>query len=184
MSNIFCGAMSLCGNDRKIGWRCNDLVDDVMAKNRSKVRSAKHSASKRYPLARQLLLPLSLEKARSLSLELHLTLVALRNGCAHHDFVIRLFNAVGVARFLHEAKHGRETSEHSLFDAAWKVLLVVGRQIREGCSPVMSGADILFVERVIILYDKQISVASVHDLVIAHRRLEHFLMQMQKKMTG
>ncbi|WP_175891581.1 hypothetical protein [Burkholderia cepacia] len=93
-----------------------------MSANPKKKRSAGRVPGRR-SLTREMLLPLGPARARALSLEHHLALVAQRTGQAGVEVMARLFIAIGAARFLHEATHGRATPEQPHFEQAWRALI-------------------------------------------------------------
>jgi len=122
-------------------------------------------------------LPLGPARARALSLEHHLALVALRTGQAGVDVITRLFNAIGAARFLHEATHGRVSPEQPHFEQAWRALLAYANQIREGRPAAMNEVDLKFLEQLVLLHDEQMATTPVHQLLDARQRLGRWLDQ-------
>ncbi|KWN16836.1 hypothetical protein WT83_14115 [Burkholderia territorii] len=116
-------------------------------------------------------------RARALSLEHHLALVALRTGQPSVDIIARLFNAIGAARFLHEAAHGQETPEQSRFEQAWRVLLECSNRMREGRPAAMNEADLVDLQKLVLLHDEQMATTPVHQLLAARHRLGHWLDQ-------
>ncbi|WP_155646822.1 hypothetical protein [Burkholderia territorii] len=117
-----------------------------MSANPKKSRSAGRAPGRR-PLTRELLLPLGPARARALSLEHHLALVALRTGKPGVEVIARLFNAIEAARFLHEATHGRATPEQPRFEQAWHALIACANRLREGEPAAMSEADFACLEK-------------------------------------
>jgi hypothetical protein len=122
-------------------------------------------------------LPLAPARARALSLEYHLALVALRTGQPSVEVIARLFNAIGAARFLHEATHGRATPEHPHFEQAWRALLACANRLRKGEPAPMSETDFAYLEKLALLHDEQLATTPVHQLVAARQQLGRWLDQ-------
>ncbi|KWE34915.1 hypothetical protein WT50_26025 [Burkholderia territorii] len=115
-----------------------------------------------------------------------MALVTLRSGQASVDLVARLFNAIGAARFLHEAAHGRESPEQVRFEVAGQALLECASRIRDGQSAPLSEADLALLEQMVTLHDAQMTITPLHELQAARRRVDRWLTQCQQldAMTG
>ncbi|WP_345817816.1 hypothetical protein AAGS40_29870 (plasmid) [Paraburkholderia sp. PREW-6R] len=117
--------------------------------------------------------------AREQSLENHLSLASLRAGHASVDVMARLFNAIGTARCLHEADHGRDAAERADFDRAWQVLLERSRNGRNA-SLVVTEEDFRLLARLVSLHDEQMTITPLHRLLAARMRFNESLRQTLK----
>jgi hypothetical protein len=120
-----------------------------------------------------MLLPLAGSVARRKSLEHHLALTILQDGGGDADVVSRLFNAVYLAYFIHEATSGRNgldpfvAAETALHSAAI-------RGAAEGMWSLCDEGNAA-VEQVLVLHDRQLANCPSYKVAHAQDRLNRFL---------
>ncbi|MDP9650948.1 hypothetical protein [Paraburkholderia caledonica] len=142
-----------------------------MAPTRKK-RRPRQSGGRR-PMTRGMLLPLPAATSRRRSLEHHLALAALRAGNCDIQLIGRLFRAVYVAYFVHEALNG----QHSLapFRTSEAALQAIATRIKAGGGWSLPESDHRVLEHVLSLHDEQLSTIPSHQIARADEQLNIFL---------
>jgi hypothetical protein len=127
----------------------------------------------RTPMGKEMLLPLAAHVARQTSLEHHLALATLRSGKGGSDTVGRLFHAIYVSYFVHEATTGRVDLD--VFRAAEAALQ--GSAVRGKGNGVcdISGDGCTAVEQVLTIHDRQLESIPRHVIENAQKRLDRFM---------
>ena len=135
-------------------------------------RKARPGANRK-PLSKSLLLPMSAQSAREMSLAHHLALAACRGDSANRHQINELVRSVYMAYFLQRMGYGDlpfECYEHAeaAFENALAVAAKCGRWI-------ISEQDAPVIERLLTLHDQQLSEAPMHRVVDAENQLRQFL---------
>ncbi|KWE70433.1 hypothetical protein WL77_11490 [Burkholderia ubonensis] len=120
-----------------------------------------------------MLLPLSTEKVRALSLENHMALAVVRSGNGDCDQVICLLRVVYLAFFMRgETASG---SDLDLYRRAEAVLdICIGRAER-GEAWTLREDELADVERVLVVHDEQLAAVLKHRYLAAWDRLQRFV---------
>ncbi|WP_232450820.1 hypothetical protein [Burkholderia ubonensis] len=128
---------------------------------------------RRAGLTKEMLLPLSTEKVRALSLENHMALAAVRSGNGDCDQVVCLLRVVYFAFFMRgETASG---SDLDLYRRAEAVLDVcIGRAERGGAWTLRED-ELADVERVLVVHDEQLAAVPKHRYLAAWDRLQRFV---------
>jgi hypothetical protein len=131
------------------------------------------AGTKRKPLSKSLLLPMSAQSAREMSLAHHLALAACRGDSANRHQINELVRSVYMAYFLQRMGYGDlpfECYEHAeaAFENALAAAAKCGRWI-------ISGQDAPVIERLLALHDQQLSEAPMHRVAEAEKQLRQFL---------
>ena len=127
----------------------------------------------RKPLSKSLLLPMSAQSARDMSLAHHLALAACRGDSGNRHQINELVRSVYMAYFLQRMGFGEvpfECYEHA--EAAFENALAVATKSAQW---IISEQDAPVIERLLALHDQQLSEAPMHRVVEAERRLRQFL---------
>src|SRR5471032_782629 len=136
-------------------------------------RKAIRPGANRKPLSKSLLLPMSAQSAREMSLAQHLALAACRADSANRHQINELVRSVYMAYFLQRMGYGDlpfECYEHAeaAFENALAVAAKCGRWI-------ISEQDAPVIERLLTLHDQQLSEAPMHRVAEAEKQLRQFL---------
>lgn len=141
-----------------------------MARSSPRRRSAKSS---RKPLTREILLPLSATRARSISLENHLALATMRSGNGNVHQMSCLLKAVYLSHFLRDAVQADvHLDAFRLCEAALEISAATD-QVGQGWTLPDDTHETLAI--VLALHDKQLALVSRHQFTAAWERLERFL---------
>jgi hypothetical protein len=136
-------------------------------------RKATRTGANRKPLSKSLLLPMSAQSAREMSLAHHLALAACRGDSANRHQINELVRSVYMAYFLQRMGYGDlpfECYEHA--EAAFENALAVAAK----CGRWMiSDQDAPVIERLLALHDQQLSEAPMHRVAEAEKQLRQFL---------
>ncbi|HDR9201849.1 TPA: hypothetical protein QDB48_003175 [Burkholderia vietnamiensis] len=120
-----------------------------------------------------MLLPLSTEKVRSLSLEHHMALAVVRSGSGDCDQVICLLRVVYLAFFMrNETAPGADLS---LYQRAEAVLDACIARAERGETWTLLGDELVDVERVLVAHDEQLAAIPKHRYLDAWDRLQRFV---------
>src|SRR5476649_1169675 len=136
-------------------------------------RKAIRPGANRKPLSKSLLLPMSAQPARGMSLAHHLALAACRGDAANRHQINELVRSVYMAYYLQRMGFGEvpfECYEHA--EAAFENALAVAAKCARW---KISEQDARVIERLLALHDQQLSEAPMHRVVEAERRLRQFL---------
>ncbi|WP_213768687.1 hypothetical protein [Caballeronia sp. dw_19] len=124
-------------------------------------------------MTREMLLPTAAAAARTVSLQNHLALVALRQGQGNIDLAGELLKTVYLTHLLRDPENAHATLENviaaeqglkgSILDAA-----ITGKWI-------LSEIDCQAIQTVLELYDAQLAAVPVHRIVAAKARLSRIL---------
>ena len=136
-------------------------------------RKPTRPGANRKPLSKSLLLPMSAQSAREMSLAHHLALAACRGDSANRHQINELVRSVYMAYFLQRMGYGDlpfECYEHAeaAFENALAVAAKCGRWI-------ISEQDAPLIERLLALHDQQLSEAPMHRVAEAEKQLCQFL---------
>lgn len=125
------------------------------------------------PLSKQMLLPLSTEKVRSLSLEHHMALAAVRSGSGDCDHVICLLRVVYLSFFMRsETSSGADLG---LYRRAESVLGASIARAESGEAWTLREDELADVERVLVVHDEQLAAIPRHRYLAAWDRLQRFV---------
>ncbi|WP_176000859.1 hypothetical protein [Burkholderia vietnamiensis] len=117
-----------------------------------------------------MLLPLSTEKVRSLSLEHHMALAVVRSGSGDCDQVVSLLRVVYLAFFMRsEAASG---SDLNLYRRAEAVLDACIARAEPWMLQPSEAAD---VERLLVVHDAQLAAVPKHRYLAAWDQLQRFV---------
>ncbi|HDR9039045.1 TPA: hypothetical protein QDB07_006626 [Burkholderia vietnamiensis] len=120
-----------------------------------------------------MLLPLSSEKVRSLSLENHMALAVVRSGRGDCDQVICLLRVAYLAFFMRsETTSG---SDLDLYRRAEAVLDACSARAERGEAWVLREDELADVERVLVVHDGQLAAIPKHRYLVAWDRLQRFV---------
>jgi len=136
-------------------------------------RKSTRPGANRKPLSKSLLLPMSAQSAREMSLAHHLALAACRGDRANRHQINELVGTVYMAYFLQRMGFGDmplECYEHA--EAALENALAVAAK---SARWVITEQDAPVIERLLALHDKQLSEAPMHRVVEAEKQLRQFL---------
>jgi len=127
----------------------------------------------RKPLIKSLLLPMSAQSAREMSLAHHLALAACRGESASRHQLNELVRSVYMAYFLQRMGFGDLPFEcyeraEAAFENAFGVATKCGKWM-------LSEQDTPGIERLLALHDQQLSEAPMHRVVEAEKQLRRFL---------
>lgn len=135
-----------------------------------KTRSRK---SGRAPLTKDMLLPLSTEQVRALSLETHLALALLRAGNGRLDQMLCLLRAVYMAYFLRDETGSG--ADIALYRHADDALAACNARVEHGEPWRLHNDEAATVERVLIVYDEQLAAVPRYRYGQAWERLHRFI---------
>ena len=124
-------------------------------------------------MTRDMLLPLPATMSRRRSLEHHLALATLRAGNCNVELIGRLFRAVYLAYFVHEALNGH--SYLAPFRIAEAALHAIAARIKAGGDWSLSEADGRALEHVLSLHDEHLSTIASRRIAQADEQLKIFL---------
>ena len=136
-------------------------------------RKATRPGANRKPLSKSLLLPMSAQSAREMSLAHHLALAACRGDSGNRHQINELVRSVYMAYFLQRLGFGDmpfECYEHA--EAAFENALAVAAKSDRW---LISEQDAPVIERLLALHDRQLSEAPMHRVAEAERQLRQFL---------
>ncbi|SOE97454.1 hypothetical protein SAMN05414139_10582 [Burkholderia sp. D7] len=136
-------------------------------------RKATRAGANRKPLSKSLLLPMSAQSAREMSLAHHLALAACRGDSANRHQINELVRSVYMTYFLQRMGFGDmpfECYEHA--EAAFENALAVAAK---SAKWMISDQDAPVIERLLALHDQQLSEAPMHRVVEAEKQLRQFL---------
>ncbi|WP_321791869.1 hypothetical protein [Burkholderia pyrrocinia] len=120
-----------------------------------------------------MLLPLSTEKVRALSLEHHMALAVIRSGSGNCDQVISLLRIVYLAFFMRsETASG---SDLDLYRRAEAVLDASITRAERGGPWTLLADELANVERVLVVHDEQLAAIPKHRYLVAWDRLQRFV---------
>ena len=136
-------------------------------------RKATRPGANRKSLSKSLLLPMSAQAAREMSLAHHLALAACRGDSANRHQINALVRSVYMAYFLQRMRLGDlpfDCYEHAeaAFENALAVAAKCGRWI-------ISEQDAPVIERLLALHDQQLNDTPMHRVVEAEKQLRQFL---------
>ncbi|RQR38969.1 MULTISPECIES: hypothetical protein [unclassified Burkholderia] len=121
-----------------------------------------------------MLLPLSIEKVRSLSLENHMALAVVRSGNGDCDQVTCLLRVVYLAFFMRsETTSG---SDLDLYRRAETVLDACIARAERGEAWALYENELADVERVLVVHDEQLAAIPKHRYLAAWDRLQRSVM--------
>lgn len=124
-------------------------------------------------LTKEMLLPLSTEKVRSLSLENHMALAVVRSGNGNCDQVTCLLRVVYLAFYMRsETASG---SELDLYRRAEAVLDACLARAESGEVWTLQDDELAGVERVLVVHDEQLAAIPKHRYLEAWDRLQRFI---------
>jgi hypothetical protein len=127
----------------------------------------------RKPLSKSLLLPMSAQSAREMSLAHHLALAACRGDSANRHQINELVRSVYMAYFLQRMGYGDLPFEcYKRAEAAFENALAVAAK---SAKWMISDQDAPVIERLLALHDQQLSEAPMHRVVEAEKQLRQFL---------
>ena len=127
----------------------------------------------RKTLSKSLLLPMSAQAAREMSLTHHLAIAACRGDSANRHQINELVRSVYMAYYLQRMGFGDlpfECYEHA--EAAFENALAVATR---SAKWMISEQDAPVIERLLALHDQQLTEAPMHRVVMAERQLRQFL---------
>ncbi|WP_230941558.1 hypothetical protein [Burkholderia cepacia] len=125
-------------------------------------------------VTKEMLLPLSTEKVRSLSLEHHMALAVVRSGNGNCDHVICLLRVVYLAFFMRsETTSG---SDLGMYRRAETVLDASIARAERGEAWTLIENELADVERVLVAHDEQLAAIPKHRYLAAWDRLQRFVM--------
>ncbi|KGV26232.1 hypothetical protein [Burkholderia pseudomallei] len=120
-----------------------------------------------------MLLPLSTEKVRALSLESHMALAVVRSGNGGCDQVICLLRVVYLAFFMRgETASGADLDLYRRAEAVLEACIARGER---GDAWTLSEDELADVERVLIVHDEQLAAIPKHRYLAAWDRLQRFV---------
>ncbi|HDR9185435.1 TPA: hypothetical protein QDB06_006080 [Burkholderia vietnamiensis] len=120
-----------------------------------------------------MLLPLSTEKVRSLSLEHHLALAVVRSGNGDCDQVVFLLRVVYLAFFMRsETESG---SDLDLYRRAETVLDACVARVECGEPWMLHENEAADVERLLVVHDAQLAAVPKHRYLAAWDQLQRFV---------
>ncbi|MDN7458592.1 hypothetical protein [Burkholderia cenocepacia] len=120
-----------------------------------------------------MLLPLSTEKVRSLSLENHMVLAVVRSGNGDCDQVICLLRVVYLAFFMrNETASGVDLD---LYRRAESVLDASIARAESGEVWALHEDELADLERVLVVHDEQLAAIPKHRYLAAWDRLQRFI---------
>jgi hypothetical protein len=124
-------------------------------------------------LSKELLLPMSIERVRALSLENHLALATVCAGRGHADQVIHLFRTVYLAYLLRdETASGVDTELYRKAEAALDACFERGER---GERWLLLDRERAAVERVLVVHDTQLAAVRKHRYLAAWETLQRFV---------
>jgi len=135
----------------------------------------KQPTSRRTPLPRtkSMLLPLSTEKVRSLSLENHLALAAIRSGRGNLDQVCCLLRVVYLAFYMRSGS--ADSAELEPYRNAECALDACIGRMESGGTCMLLSAEQEGVERILVLHDEQLATVSRSRYLEAWEKLQRFV---------
>ncbi|MBN3777305.1 hypothetical protein G3O06_06995 [Burkholderia sp. Ac-20345] len=120
-----------------------------------------------------MLLPLSIEKVRSLSLANHMALAVVRSGNGNCDQVVCLLGVVYLAFFLRgETASGSDLELYRRAEAALDACVALAER---GEVWTLREDELADVERVLIAHDEQLAAIPKHRYLAAWERLQRFV---------
>ncbi|WP_367032816.1 hypothetical protein R0290_00145 [Burkholderia semiarida] len=120
-----------------------------------------------------MLLPLSTEKVRSLSLENHMALAVVRSGNGDCDQIVSLLQVVYLAFFMRsETESG---SDLDLYRRAEAVLDICIARAERGEPWTLHENEAADVERLLVVHDAQLAAIPKHRYLAAWDRLQRFV---------
>lgn len=129
--------------------------------------------SSRSVLTKAMLLPLSTEKVRSLSLEHHMALAVVRSENGDCDQVVSLLRVVYLAYFMRsETEFG---SDLDLYRRAEAVLDACIARAERGELWMLQSNEAADVERLLVVHDEQLAAVPKHRYLAAWDRLQRFV---------
>lgn len=129
----------------------------------------------RAALTKGMLLPLSTEKVRALSLEHHMALAVVRSGKGSCDQVTCLLRVVYLAFFVRsETTSG---SDPDLYRRAETVLDACITRAERGEPWTLREDELADVERVLVVHDEQLAAIPKHRYLAAWDRLQRFIIR-------
>lgn len=131
------------------------------------------SRGSRPALTKEMLLPLSTEKVRSLSLENHMALAVIRSERGECDQVVCLLRVVYLSFFMRsETASGADID---LYRRAEVVLHACISRAEHGEAWALRQEELADVERVLIVHDEQLAAIPKHRYLTAWDRLQRFV---------
>ncbi|ABO58998.1 hypothetical protein WK24_19885 [Burkholderia vietnamiensis] len=122
---------------------------------------------------KEMLLPLSTAKVRSLSLENHLALATVRTGRGDFDQICCLIRVVYLAYFmLDEAAVGKDLEVYRRAEAALDACI---KWIEQDRPCLLLDQEQMVVERVLVLHDEQLAAVPKFRYLEAWDRLHRFV---------
>lgn len=126
----------------------------------------------RKSLTREMLLPLSVEKMRALSLENHLAFATVRAGRGDSGQIINLLRVVYLAFFLRqETASGADLDLYRRAEAALDACI---ERAEQGERWLLLDHEQKALERILAVHDGQLAAASRHGYLTAWDRLQRF----------
>ncbi len=136
-------------------------------------RKAIRPGTNRKPLSKSLLLPMSAQSAREMSLAHHLALAACRGDSANRHQVNELVRSVYMAYYLQRMGFGEVPFEcYERAEAAFESALTTAAKCGKW---TISEQDAPVIERLLALHDQQLSQVPMHRVVEAEKQLRQFL---------
>lgn len=124
-------------------------------------------------LTKEMLLPLSTEKVRSLSLENHVALAVVRSGSGDCDQVICLLRVVYLAFYLRsETASGLDVELYRRAEAVLDASIARAERDEPWMLHENEAAD---VERLLVVHDEQLAAVPKHRYLAAWDRLQRFV---------
>ncbi|HDR9090104.1 TPA: hypothetical protein QDB10_006099 [Burkholderia vietnamiensis] len=117
-----------------------------------------------------MLLPLSAEKVRSLSLEHHMALAVVRSGSGNCDQVVSLLRVVYLAFFMRS-----ETASGSDLNLYRRAEAVLDACIARAEPWMLQPSEAADVERLLVVHDEQLAAVPKHRYLAAWDRLQRFV---------
>jgi hypothetical protein len=136
-------------------------------------RKAVRPGANRKPLSKSLLLPMSAQSAREMSLAHHLALAACRGDSANRHQINELVRSVYMAYYLQRMGYGEVPLEcYERAEAALESTLAVAANYGKW---TISEQDAPLIERLLALHDRRLSEVPMHRVVEAEKQLRQFL---------
>lgn len=130
-------------------------------------------SDRRVPLTKEMLLPLSTEKVRSLSLENHMALAVVRSGNGNCDQVVCLLRVVYLAFFMRgETASGTDLDLYRRAEAALDACIA---RAERGEAWALREDELADVERVLVAHDAQLAAVPKHRYLAAWDRMQRFV---------
>ncbi|MXN76526.1 hypothetical protein GR157_17510 [Burkholderia sp. 4701] len=137
------------------------------------MRKQASSRAARQARTKEMLLPLSAAKVRSLSLENHLALATVRSGRGDFDQICCLIRVIYLAYFMRgEAAAGKDVEPYRRAEVALDACI---KRIEHDQPCLLLDHEQMVVERALVLHDEQLAVVSKFRDLEAWEQLQRFI---------